>query len=721
MSINPIRLSPLFIPLIFATVFTAVPLAAQNVDDLFRMSLDELMKVKIISAGKRLETVDEIPASTIVITQDEIARYGYRNLSEVLEHVPGLFGIDDWMSLGMHFGVRGFYDAYNRNIIFLVNNIRQNEFVFGGSQISTMNIPVESIKRIEIVRGPMPVFYGTGAFFGVINIITHDDQGAQEGALLVGAIGSEQTYRLAAMTSIKEGPLGLHISVGLNRTAGPDLEYSRLGEGLRPGTTGRLLSEENRYFQISGYRHGFTADLSYNETSTAKTIFTQPYENYDGETWIRYMRFGMGYRKNLGNNIECSVKLQYYYFNNEMEYDLSFRDDAWEYEHTDFRMLDIESDFRWTPNPRVSWTLGINYNAGYDAHMMTDAPDFGFNRAKTHTGGDKIITNAFFSQLKYRLHPAILFVAGCRLERRLPFDLYFQNNSHMQYLDPDTLLGLPAYINYRRHDRDDIDFAPQAALIWTPSESHLVKFLYGEAINRSSFFMHYNLVRNLENPILTPEKIRTLELNILSILSPDFSIGLSLYRNDLKDLIVRSAGFDSRGDYYTFHDNLGRMVTHGIEAQVQISPTPQTGIDLALTYQSTEDLGDPQREVAYSPEYLGTMKAYWQSKNRFSIALTADYVGLMLPQYDSSLKDPSDPQSLPVGRIGDNVNGYINLGVNFRKTAFFHPKLYINFRISNLLNTDIYYPVAVYSAWTQKGTLGIGRTLMLTMGWSIPQ
>ena len=112
----------------FFSILAVSALKGQSAQEMLQMSLDELMKVEIVSAGKRPQSLDEIPASAVVITREELALYGYRTLAEALEQAPGLFGIDDWFAYGMHLGVRGFWDAYNRNIIFLIDNVKQSEF-----------------------------------------------------------------------------------------------------------------------------------------------------------------------------------------------------------------------------------------------------------------------------------------------------------------------------------------------------------------------------------------------------------------------------------------------------------------------------------------------------------------------------------------------------------------------------------------------------------------
>ena len=69
------------------------------------------------------------------------------------------------------YGVRGFWSkGWNDNVIIMVNGVDQISDYFNDYPLTTIAVPVEAIDKIEVVRGPMSVIYGSGAFFGAINI-----------------------------------------------------------------------------------------------------------------------------------------------------------------------------------------------------------------------------------------------------------------------------------------------------------------------------------------------------------------------------------------------------------------------------------------------------------------------------------------------------------------------------------------------------------------------
>ena len=126
----------------------------------------------------------EAPASVSFITAEEIARYGYRTLADILRGVRGMYVTDDRnFSL---LGTRGFAKPgdYNSRILLLVNGHRVNDNVFGQAEIGAeFGIDPAMFERVEIIRGPASSLYGDSAFFAVVNVIT------RSGASLDGALG----------------------------------------------------------------------------------------------------------------------------------------------------------------------------------------------------------------------------------------------------------------------------------------------------------------------------------------------------------------------------------------------------------------------------------------------------------------------------------------------------------------------------------------------------
>jgi iron complex outermembrane receptor protein len=137
----------------------------------------------IYSAAKYEQKINEAPASVTIITGEQVRKYGYRTLAQVLQSVPGLFATYDRNY--DYLGVRGFNRPgdYNSRVLLLVDGHRLNDAVYDQAAIGTDSlIDVDLIERVEIVRGPSSSLYGTNAFLGVINVITkrgRDIKGAE--------------------------------------------------------------------------------------------------------------------------------------------------------------------------------------------------------------------------------------------------------------------------------------------------------------------------------------------------------------------------------------------------------------------------------------------------------------------------------------------------------------------------------------------------------------
>lgn len=150
-----------------SAVFPARPTDA----DLLDLSFADLLQMEIRSAGKREEAIHDIPASVTILTRDEIARYGWLSFAELLRNLPGFHLLDNIEDRLI--GTRG---AVGGGVQVLANGIAQHpslQKTLTAAEIARLDIPVESIDRVEIIRGPMSVMYGNNPFQGVINVVTN--------------------------------------------------------------------------------------------------------------------------------------------------------------------------------------------------------------------------------------------------------------------------------------------------------------------------------------------------------------------------------------------------------------------------------------------------------------------------------------------------------------------------------------------------------------------
>src|SRR3984885_9534136 len=152
--------------------------------DLFDKSLEDLMSIEIDSvygASGFKQKVTEAPASVTIITSEDIQRYGYRTLADILRNVRGFYVSNDRNY--SYLGVRGFGlpGNYNNGIALLVDGHRLNDNIFDAALIGTeFPLDVDLIDRVEVIRGPNSSLYVASAFLGVINVITKRGRDVQK-------------------------------------------------------------------------------------------------------------------------------------------------------------------------------------------------------------------------------------------------------------------------------------------------------------------------------------------------------------------------------------------------------------------------------------------------------------------------------------------------------------------------------------------------------------
>ena len=151
----------------------ANPAAGEPAQTAADLSLEDLANVSIYTASKHMQSASDAPASVTVVTVDEIQKYGYRTLADILQSVRGFYITYDRDYSFV--GVRGFgrLGDWNTRILLLIDGHRVNNNILGQAMLGTeFLLDVDLIERVEIIRGPSSSLYGADAFFAVINVIT---------------------------------------------------------------------------------------------------------------------------------------------------------------------------------------------------------------------------------------------------------------------------------------------------------------------------------------------------------------------------------------------------------------------------------------------------------------------------------------------------------------------------------------------------------------------
>jgi outer membrane receptor for ferrienterochelin and colicin len=688
----------------------AAPLSAKKTEDLlmmetedlFDLSLEELLDIEITSAGKMAEKVSEIPAGVYIVTRQNIEAYGYRTVAEVIRNIPGFYTIYDYQDDVI--GLRGLLNE--DNMIILINNV-----VHPTSDINEIMVPTEAIDRIEVVRGPMSVIYGSGAFLGSINIVTNHIPCGDPLNMVSAFYGSLNTYKLFARTSAEEGGFKYTLNASTYGSDGIQEDYEDM-MGQRQSTevekrypdahkkTDGDLERKSSDFNFSAAYKDFYADFQYNESD--KGIF-ESLSFHEGSTReIKIATGQIGWRHDLIPTIRTDGKITYSHIKMEELYDYF---DPHDFGHGSVangfgeeKHLEAELDFIWKPLPEFNMITGFNYKRKLDPSFHADypmPPEFGEERIIAQYTTTDQDTRSLFVQMNYKPFEKLKLTAGARLEQYLSFD----SESFIQY--PDEKLSLRDSFN----TDEEVYFIPRAAAVWSLTDHHILKLMYGEAnkpfsdLEVALFELQWGIIAELE-----PEEIETVELNYLMVY-PNYSLSLSLFRNNIENLLSTRFMKDEDGEFIPVRDNSGRMVTYGGEFILTAAPIENLSLELSAAYQETEDRTYKKRKIPFSPHLLMKAKADYRWDG-FTVGLSGMYVDEMEPE-----RSLEDPNGWRLKSSDEYVIADLNLRYDDAETGIFAA-----FKISNLFDQEVRYP-ATEEAQFVNGLIDEGRGFMGTIGW----
>jgi iron complex outermembrane receptor protein len=606
-------------------------------NDLTELPLEALMNLevpKVYAASKLEQKTTEAPASTTIITSDEIKKYGYRTLADVLQSVPGFYvSYDrDYDYLGVSGISLG--DANNR-ILLLVNGHRVNNNLTDSAAIGTdFILDLDLVDRIEVIRGPGAVLYGNNAFLGVINVITR--QASQvNGVETSFDYGSFDTYK-GRVTVGKQFTNGINLllsgsiyeSAGVDRLFYPQFDTPGQNNGVAQNMDG---DSYRSVFGSLGYRD-FTLEGAFNHrdkvnpTAQFDTTFDDPLLRTIDERGYTALK----YAHSFPEVVDVTAQVYFDSYTHSISYPLSF----------------------------VAGTNGL-------VNTLTTEQDTG-EWWGTELQFNKTLWDRFVLTLggEYRDD----FVQEERITGEVPVML--DRQSYGVYLQGDfavrTNLHFNAGVRYDQYDHFAPKVDPRLAMIYNPLEGSTIKAIYGTAFRVPDF-------EELSDPRfqdIQPEEITSYELVYEQEITRHLRSSLSGYYNQMNNLIV----FDS-GNYTNFN------------AQTK-------GTDLALEGSWANGI---RSRASYSFQYTRDETVDWQVpdspsqmiKINLSVPLLKDklFAGAEF-QYTSdrmSLHNTSDASGQPITVQGLDAGGYgvINLTLfsqNLIKNVEFSASVY------NLLN-----------------------------------
>lgn len=151
-----------------------IPVKLTSDDAVLNISINLLRKdvnssTVIVSAGKRTQSVQEVPVSVTLLDQQAIQQRNVNRIDEVLRYVSGVNVARDQVSIR---GSSGFALGIGSRVALLLDGFPMLSADNGDMKFDAL--PMPEINRVEVVKGAGSALYGTGALGGVVSLFTRN-------------------------------------------------------------------------------------------------------------------------------------------------------------------------------------------------------------------------------------------------------------------------------------------------------------------------------------------------------------------------------------------------------------------------------------------------------------------------------------------------------------------------------------------------------------------
>jgi outer membrane receptor for ferrienterochelin and colicins len=543
--------------------------------NLFEMSLEELMDIEVYTASRYKQNIHRAPASVTIMTADDIRLYGYRTLADILQSVRGFFVFNDrnYTFLGVR-GTGPATDFYNR-VLVLIDGHRISENVSGQTPFSyDFPLDVALIERVEIVRGPASSLYGADAMFGVVNVITKNGKD-YKGAEVAGSIASYQTQKeRLTYGNIFANGWDVLVSASNYGSEGHQLYYREFDD---PATNNGKVDNDGEkardfFAKMTLGDWGLTAANVAREKKIPTASYGQVFNDDRGQTLDRITLVGLTYNHEFSDEFSVAGKTTYHQYDYDGEYP------------TDY--ADYVADPVASPDVLVNkdmwkgqwWQSELLFTAQpCEKHKITWGGEFRYNVNEHQKNWDTVV------HLDDNRHPR-------------NWGVYAQD----EYSIIDNLI-LNAGVRYDEYQTVGSAINPRIGLIYNYSDKTALKLLYGQAFRAPTAYERYYSYVDYQksNPTLGPETIKTYEVVLEHDLDKDTKITVAGFYYRLEDLIATEIDDD---DVCIFQNEDG---VSGRGAEFEMEKKWQNGIRGRASYSYVQtELLDTHEIMTNSPEHL---------------------------------------------------------------------------------------------------------------------
>ncbi len=551
------------------------------------LSLADLFDIKVNIASKTEESISDAPGVISVITRDELQRFGGTTLADILKRVPSFLASTNYMSDRSMVAARGdqLMPSASHSLL-LINGRPVREIFFGGSKSEVYeSFPVNIIDRIEVIRGPGSVLYGSQAFTSVINVITRCPQ---ENAVSVsGSLGEHFHKKVSGDLQIRKGDFGMTLAGRYADKGDWDVDWKA------PGLT-KVYSNP---ISIPDFGPGVYADIEYRDF-----FLMCSYNQWQNQSFLPDRQFFRDI-PSIGIS-DVTSKVTWRKLFGDLGY--SFKPADWY--HSTVNATFTES---WLSVRKFPKTSRYSYEVlGEWTNFITP-----FERCNIILGGAAGFMTGEEGDTD---HDTAAYHRGVynKGHRGLNFNGYLQADYRLDWLK--IIGGLQVNkVRYKdstgKVDNFKPDFNPRAGLIFYPLEHINIKALYSTAYRAPSFtelYLDYLVQKGKMIPQdtvswypghtynLDPEKVNTIDLGATY---QDNTVEFSIngFYSSMKSMIIQRAISPTM----TIYDNLSEIVLYGLECDGKYYLTKSLLFEGSMLFQQSRDKNTGEIDMAPLPDF----------------------------------------------------------------------------------------------------------------------
>ncbi|MCJ8326374.1 MAG: TonB-dependent receptor plug domain-containing protein [Campylobacterales bacterium] len=658
---------------IFLSVLVIGNIYANSVNNKYldELSLEELMNLKIYSASKSYQSIEEIPANITVLTRKDIEKYNYTTLDELIKHIPGLFLIDD--TEHFQIGSRG---SLGSSFKLMINNNPISPLRIPKGGMSNRNFfatPILSIDRIEIIKGSQSVTYGNNSMYGSINIITNDF--CTKNIVSISKGNNDQSL-LFLRTNHKNDNGGFTLNTSFYNTKGisGDLKNSVSQENYNNKIKNKshtrvdgFLTNEYKTFDISYHYKNLITDLTYSKTNYG--IFVE--NSYRNGVQVEQVEKAISFTYEDDINDDLTYKINY--IKSQKNYDINDFADFYpihygKSNHAINKRDQIDIHLNYTINEKLMILLGSSYeNINFSFYGKNDTYAIKRNY--------ELQTKDLYTKVQYKVNSKFEMNAGIRYTERGKFNIFSE-------IDKD--LSTTSYDDSKNIDYDkNIFLLPELSLIYHIKSNKHIKLLYGKATQLTySSSDEYEFMDSIE---------LSYSQNSNNIL-----FNTSLFYNEQKNINL----FSQHKLGIKANTIKNKLYTKGIEVEITYKSPSSLTIASSLSLQKTENIENKKLTPGFSPEMIFKLNtSYKYKKTRYSLLF--DYI--------SSMKSAINEDDYK--RYGKNSKALITLSTNIKYR--YNKSHSLDFKINNLFNKDNKIPAASTFTSSENGFFNKKRNILV--------